>query len=167
MDRKRGTSSPGSRRYRGAGRLSERGADEFEIGYRHTELRGSKLGGEEWFVAAWFRFRAGDQKLARKRIKELLAMRLATQPLELPNAGSVFRNPPGDHAARLIEAAGLKGRDIGGARISEKHANFIVNPKGRARASDIEALIELARDTVQRRFAIDLVPEVRIVGEAS
>ena len=94
-------------------------------------------------------------------------MRLATQPLELPNAGSVFRNPPGDHAARLIEAAGLKGRDIGGARISEKHANFIVNPKGRARASDIEALIELARDTVQRRFAIDLVPEVRIVGEAS
>jgi UDP-N-acetylmuramate dehydrogenase len=148
-----------------AGKLSERGPDEFEIGYRHTELRRAKLGEDEWFVAAWFRFRAGDQKLARKRIKELLAMRLATQPLELPNAGSVFRNPPGEHAARLIEAAGLKGRDIGGARISEKHANFIVNPKGRAHASDIEALIELARDTVMSRFGIELVPEIRIVGE--
>jgi len=148
-----------------AGKLNERGPDEFEIGYRHTELRRAKLGEDEWFVAAWFRFRAGDQKLARKRIKELLAMRLATQPLELPNAGSVFRNPPGDHAARLVEAGGLKGRDIGGARISEKHANFIVNPKGRARASDIEALIELARDTVMSRFGIELVPEIRIVGE--
>jgi UDP-N-acetylmuramate dehydrogenase len=67
----------------------------------------------------------------------------------------------------LIEAAGLKGRDIGGARISEKHANFIVNPKGRARASDIEALIALARDTVQRRFAVELLPEVEIIGEAN
>ncbi len=91
---------------------------------------------------------------------------MATQPLDLPNAGSVFRNPPGDHAARLIEASGLKGREIGGARISEKHANFIVNPKGRARASDIEALIALARDTVARRFGVELVPEVRIIGEA-
>src|SRR5690348_10040291 len=105
--------------------------------------------------------------VARQRIKELLAMRLATQPLELPNAGSVFRNPPGEHAARLIEACGLKGQEIGGARISEKHANFIVNPKGRARASDIEALIALARETVKVRFAVDLVPEVRIVGETA
>src|SRR5882762_9357774 len=137
-----------------AGKLSERGPDEFEIGYRHTALRRARLGEDEWFVAAWFRFRAGDQKVARKRIKDLLAMRLATQPLELPNAGSVFRNPPGDHAARLIEAAGLKGREIGGARISEKHANFIVNPKGKARAADIEALIEHARDTVRRRFGV-------------
>jgi len=94
-------------------------------------------------------------------------MRLATQPLELPNAGSVFRNPPGDHAARLIEASGLKGREIGGARISEKHANFIVNPKGRAHASDIEALIALARDTVRSRFAVELMPEVKIIGEAN
>jgi UDP-N-acetylmuramate dehydrogenase len=150
-----------------AGKLSERGTGEFEIGYRHAELRGAKLGEDEWFVAAWFRFRAGDQKVARRRIKELLARRLATQPLELPNAGSVFRNPPGDHAARLIEACGLKGRDIGGARISEKHANFIVNPKGRARATDIEALIGLARDTVRTRFGIELLPEIRIVGEAT
>jgi len=150
-----------------AGRITERGRDEFETGYRHVELRGAKLGEDEWFVAAWFRFRPGDQSAARKRIKDLLARRLETQPLDLPNAGSVFRNPPGDHAARLIEAAGLKGREIGGARISEKHANFIVNPKGRASAADIEALIALARDTVAKRFGIDLVPEVRIVGEAA
>ena len=150
-----------------SGKLTERGREEFEIGYRHAALRGAKLGEDEWFVSAWFRFRPGDDKAARKRIKDLLAKRLATQPLELPNAGSVFRNPPGDHAARLIEAAGLKGREIGGARISEKHANFIVNPKGRARAADLEALIALARDTVAKRFAIDLVPEVRIIGEAA
>jgi UDP-N-acetylmuramate dehydrogenase len=147
------------------GKLIERNPDEFDIGYRHTELRRGKLGEDEWFAAAWFRFRPGDEKQARQRIKDLLARRVATQPLELPNAGSVFRNPPGDHAARLIEASGLKGREHGGARISEKHANFIVNPRGRACASDIEALIALARDTVKRRFAIELIPEIRIVGE--
>src|SRR5439155_1406357 len=128
-----------------AGRLNERKPADFEVGYRRVALRGSKLGEEEWFLAAWLRFRAGDQKRARARIKELLAKRIAEQPLDLPNAGSVFRNPPGKYAARLIEASGLKGYEIGGARISEKHANFIVNPKGRARASDIEALIERAR----------------------
>ncbi|HXZ55061.1 MAG TPA: UDP-N-acetylmuramate dehydrogenase [Burkholderiales bacterium] len=150
-----------------AGKLTERKPEEFETSYRHVELPGAKLGEDEWFLAAWFRFRPGDERAARRRIKDLLARRLATQPLELPNAGSVFRNPPGDHAARLIEAAGLKGREIGGARVSEKHANFIVNPKGRARASDIEALIALVRATVHQRFGIDLIPEVRIVGEAA
>ena len=148
------------------GRLSERAPADFDVGYRRVELRGSKLGEAEWFVAGWFRFRAGDEKRARARIKELLAQRIATQPLELPNAGSVFRNPPGDHAARLIEACGLKGHAIGGARISEKHANFIVNPKGKARAADIEALIEHARRAVKERFGVELIPEVRIVGEA-
>ncbi|HEX4798053.1 MAG TPA: UDP-N-acetylmuramate dehydrogenase [Burkholderiales bacterium] len=149
------------------GRVSERAPADFEWGYRRVELRGSKLGEEEWFLAAWFRFRPGDEKRARKRIKELLAQRIATQPLELPNAGSVFRNPPGDHAARLIEACGLKGHAIGGARISEKHANFIVNPKGKARAGDIEALIEHARNAVRQRFGVELVPEVRIVGDSA
>jgi UDP-N-acetylmuramate dehydrogenase len=149
-----------------AGKTKERKPEDFEVGYRRVELRGSKLGEDEWFLAAWLRFRSGDEKRARARIKELLAKRIAEQPLELPNAGSVFRNPPGDHAARLIEASGLKGHEVGGARISEKHANFIVNPKGKARASDIEALIERARDTVKRRFGVDLVPEVRIVGDA-
>ena len=148
------------------GKLSERKPTDFEAGYRRVTLRGSKLGEDEWFLAAWFRFRVGDEKRARARIKELLAKRIAEQPLELPNAGSVFRNPPGKYAARLIEACGLKGHEIGGARISEKHANFIVNPKGKARASDIEALIEHARDTVKERFGIELVPEVRIIGQA-
>ena len=148
------------------GRLSERAPADFDVGYRRVELRGSRLGEAEWFVAAWFRFRAGDEKRARARIKELLAQRIATQPLELPNAGSVFRNPPGDHAARLIEACGLKGHAIGGARISEKHANFIVNPKGGARAADIEALIGHARKAVKERFGVELVPEVRIIGDA-
>jgi len=148
-----------------AGKLSERAPADFDWDYRRVELHGSKLGEEEWFLAAWFRFRAGDEKRARARIKELLAQRIATQPLELPNAGSVFRNPTGDHAARLIEACGLKGYAIGGARISEKHANFIVNPKGNARAADIEALIEHARKAVKERFGVELVPEVRIVGD--
>jgi UDP-N-acetylmuramate dehydrogenase len=148
------------------GGLSERAPSEFELGYRHCALRGGRLGADVWFAAAWFRFRAGNRDQARARITELLARRIESQPLDLPNAGSVFRNPPGDHAARLIEACGLKGYTIGGARISEKHANFIVNPKGRGSAADIEALIEHARKAVRERFGIDLHHEVRIVGEA-
>lgn len=148
-----------------AGRLSERAPTQFDIGYRHVELRGAKLNENEWFAAGWLRFRPGEAKRARQRIKELLARRIASQPLDLPNAGSVFRNPAGDHAARLIEACGLKGYAVGAARISEKHANFIVNPKGRARAADIEALIDHARAEVKARFDVELVSEVRIVGD--
>ncbi len=92
--------------------------------------------------------------------------RIATQPLSLPNAGSVFRNPPGDHAARLVESCGLKGFAIGGAQVSEQHANFIVNPGRDARAADIEALIGHVRRVVRERTGVDLEPEVRIVGEA-
>jgi len=95
----------------------------------------------------------------------LLAKRIAAQPLELPNAGSVFRNPDGNHAARLIEACGLKGLAHGGARVSEKHANFIVNPKGAALASDIEWLIERVRAVVQEKTGVALQVEVRIVGQ--
>ena len=149
------------------GELRERLPAEFDLGYRHCAVRGGRLGVDVWFAAAWFRFRAGDRNQARERITALLARRIESQPLDLPNAGSVFRNPPGDHAARLIEACGLKGYAIGGARISEKHANFIVNPRGRARAADIEALIEHARRAVKDRFGIELHPEVRIVGEAA
>jgi UDP-N-acetylmuramate dehydrogenase len=90
---------------------------------------------------------------------------MATQPLQLPNAGSLFRNPPGDHAARLIESCGLKGLARGGARVSEKHANFIVNPDGAANAADIEGLILEVKKTVLERTGVDLVLEVRIVGE--
>jgi UDP-N-acetylmuramate dehydrogenase len=87
--------------------------------------------------------------------------------LQLPNAGSVFRNPPGDHAARLIESCGLKGLARGGARVSEKHANFIVNAERRASAADIEGLIEQVRRLVAERTGVELIPEVRIVGEAA
>ena len=85
--------------------------------------------------------------------------------MNLPNAGSVFRNPPGDHAARLIEACALKGYAIGGARVSEKHANFIVNPSGEATAADIESLIVHVQTAVRARTGINLEPEVRIIGE--
>ena len=94
----------------------------------------------------------------------MLDRRKATQPLGLPSCGSVFRNPPGDHAARLIETAGLKGHSIGGAEVSEKHANFIIN-RGDATATDIETLIEHVRRSVLETHGIELVHEVRIVGE--
>ena len=150
------------------GALRRRLAHDFELGYRHVALRsGGPLGVNEWFVQARFRFPAGDGVRSRERIRELLARRIATQPLGLPNAGSVFRNPEHDYAARLIEACGLKGYAIGGARISDKHANFIVNPGRCARACDIEALIRHARETVKKKFGIDLLPEVRIIGEKS
>jgi len=148
-----------------SGSLRERRPADFELAYRHVALRGAGLGAEEWFAAAWFRFERGDGAAALRRIKELLQQRIADQPLALPNAGSVFRNPPGDYAARLIQACGLKGCAIGGAHVSEKHANFIVNPGGRGSGADIENLIEHVRATVLAQQGVDLVPEVRIVGE--
>jgi UDP-N-acetylmuramate dehydrogenase len=148
------------------GRFDVRTPADYAIGYRSVR-RADGGPPDGIFTAAWLSFAPGDADRARTHIKELLAKRIATQPLSLPNAGSVFRNPPGDHAARLIEAAGLKGHAIGGARVSEKHANFIVNPEGAARAADIEALIALARDTVRARFGVTLEPEVRVVGEAA
>ena len=145
------------------GRFEVRTPSDYAIAYRSVRRAdGSPPDGV--FTAAWMRFAPGDATKARARIRELLAKRIASQPLSMPNAGSVFRNPPGDHAARLIEAAGLKGHAIGGARVSEMHANFIVNPGARARASDIEALIAHVRATVKARSGVDLVPEVHIVG---
>jgi UDP-N-acetylmuramate dehydrogenase len=142
-----------------AGRFEVRTAADYDIGYRHV----APLDGI--FTAAWFRFPQGDGAAARRRIKSLLERRLATQPLSLPNAGSVFRNPPGDHAARLIEACGLKGFAIGGAEVSEKHANFIVNPRRDAKAADIERLIGHVRETVRIKTGVDLAPEVKVVGD--
>lgn len=146
------------------GVLHLRGPGEYEIGYRHCQARTDR---EEWFVAAWFRLPAGDGRASQARIRDFLGKRIASQPLQLPNAGSVFRNPPGDHAARLIEACGLKGHGRGGARVSEKHANFIVNPDGAASAGDIEQLILEVQRKVQDMKGVHLVPEVRIVGEAA
>jgi UDP-N-acetylmuramate dehydrogenase len=145
------------------GVVRHRPAGDFKIGYR------SVLGSEnEAFVAATFRIPRGadaqSEEKSRNKIKYLLSRRIASQPLQQPNAGSVFRNPPNDHAARLIEACGLKGTRIGGAEISSKHANFIVNTGG-ASAADIETLIDLAQNTVREKFGIDLEREVRIIGE--
>ena len=145
------------------GRLRRRPKSDYEIGYRHCRLKEAH---EEWFLGAELSMPAGNAEQARARIKDLLAKRIASQPLSLPNAGSVFRNPPGDHAARLIEACGLKGLARGGARVSEKHANFIVNPKGTASAADIEWLIVEVQRRVLETTGTRLVPEVRIVGEA-
>ncbi len=143
------------------GNLLVRKPTDFAVGYRHVGL---KAASDEIFVAAWLRFAPGDGNTVRARIKALLDRRSATQPLQLPNAGSVFRNPPGDYAARLIEAAGLKGCAEGGARVSEKHANFIVNPEGKASASAIESLIGRIQVSVREQFGVALVREVRIIG---
>jgi UDP-N-acetylmuramate dehydrogenase len=147
-----------------AGSFERRSPSDFRIGYRSVR-RADADAPASLYTAAWFAFPTGDVDVARRRIKLLLEKRIATQPLELPNAGSVFRNPPADHAARLIESCGLKGHAIGGARVSEKHANFIVNPGGRASAADVEALIVHVRETVRSRTGVDLVPEVEIIGE--
>lgn len=142
------------------GQLHTRAAAEFTPSYRHIE----KLVADEWFVAAWFEFEAGDRDEAQAEIKALLAKRLASQPLNMPSAGSTFRNPEGDFAARLIEASGLKGFTIGGAQVSEKHANFIVN-LGHATAMDIEMLIQHMQETVEAKQGVRLQQEVKVLGE--
>ncbi len=152
-----------------AGILHQRAPADYEVAYRHVRLCAPALAGglqplAEWFVAARLRFTPGDGERAGLRIRDLLARRIASQPLQQPNAGSVFRNPPGDHAARLIEAVGLKGQIRGGAQISLRHANFIVN-LGSATAADIEDLIAEVQATVAARAGIRLEPEVRIVGD--
>ncbi len=144
------------------GELNTRDASEFIPSYRHVD----KPVGDEWFVAAWLGLADGDAHESARKIKELLAKRLASQPLNLPSAGSTFRNPPGDFAARLIEASGLKGYIIGGAQVSEKHANFIVNIGG-ASALDVELLIKHMRDTVLEKHGVALQQEVKVLGELS
>jgi UDP-N-acetylmuramate dehydrogenase len=142
------------------GVLHKRSAAEFIPSYRHVDM---PVAGE-WFVAAWLSLKVGDGNESAKKIKDLLATRLASQPLNLPSAGSTFRNPQGDYAARLIEASGLKGYIIGGAQVSEKHANFIVNI-GDANALDIELLIKHMRETVLEKQGVALQQEVKVIGE--
>ncbi|WP_298207033.1 UDP-N-acetylmuramate dehydrogenase [Ferrovum sp.] len=149
------------------GELRWRTPADYDIGYRSVCLREEcRKGVEEWFLSALLRFPAGDAETAKTRIRSLLAQRVADQPLEFPNAGSVFRNPVGDYAARLIECCGLKGKRIGGAEVSWKHANFIVN-QGQATATDIEALIAEMQSRILAEKGVRLHPEVRIVGERS
>jgi UDP-N-acetylmuramate dehydrogenase len=141
------------------GNLRKREPGDFEIGYRHV---GRPQG--EWFLAASLKLQSGDGDAALQEIQLLLEKRAATQPVGLPSCGSVFRNPTGDYAARLIEAAGLKGLHIGGACVSKKHANFIINT-GAATAGEIEELINTVRDRVEEASGIRLQTEVHIVGE--
>jgi UDP-N-acetylmuramate dehydrogenase len=145
-----------------AGNLHTRTPAEFEIGDRHVAPATPR---EEWFVGGSFSFERGEEAVAMARIKSLLSKRVASQPLNQPNAGSVFRNPPGDHAARLTESIGLKGFTIGGAQVSTKHSNFIVNVGG-ATAADIEAVIDHVEAEVLAKTGVRLVREVRIVGAA-
>jgi UDP-N-acetylmuramate dehydrogenase len=138
-----------------------RARDEYQAGYRCMSGPSN-----EFFLTAKLKLGSEQGVESRRRIKTLLARRANTQPLNLPSCGSVFKNPPGDFAARLIEASGLKGYCIGGAAVSDKHANFIVN-SNEARAVDIETLIEWVRREVERQHGVKLVKEVNIVGEVA
>ena len=137
------------------GEIREHRPADFRVGYREVEGPPG-----EWFLDAWLRLEHGDGEAGMARIRTLLDQRARTQPTGVASCGSVFRNPPGDHAARLIESAGLKGLRIGGAQVSEKHANFIINT-GDATSRDIEDLILRVRTEVERQSGVRLVTEVR------
>ncbi|NJN46335.1 MAG: UDP-N-acetylmuramate dehydrogenase [Candidatus Competibacteraceae bacterium] len=141
------------------GVMRRRTPEHYAIAYRQVQCPF-----DEWFVAADLQLEPGDGAVSLARIRALLEQRSRTQPTGVASCGSVFRNPPGDHAARLIETAGLKGVQLGGACVSTKHANFIVNT-GKASALDLERLIAKVADTVERVHGVCLTPEVRIVGE--
>lgn len=143
------------------GQLHQRSPDEFEVSYRYV-----KAPAEEWYVAAELSLESGDATEESERIRELLRKRNASQPTNQPCAGSVFRNPEGDYAGRLIEASDLKGFRIGGASVSTKHANFIVNDED-ASAADIENLIFKVKEIVAEQHGVDLIPEVHIIGEVA
>ena len=140
------------------GEIRDREPADYTVGYRSV-----KGPAQEWFLSAVFRFEP-EAGASKETLDAMLERRKATQPLGLPSCGSVFQNPPGDHAARLIEAAGLKGHRIGGAEVSPKHANFIINADD-ASAEDIEALIDHVQSTVHEVHGVTLHHEVRIVGE--
>ena len=142
------------------GQTQVRNEAEFTPNYRHVEMPMP----DEWFLGAWFKLELGNTEISQQKIKQLLTTRLASQPLNLPSAGSTFRNPHGDFAARLIEASGLKGYQIGGAQVSPKHANFIVNV-GECTALDIELLIRHIKDVVLEKQGVALQQEVKVIGE--
>lgn len=141
------------------GDVIKRGKHEFEVAYRSV-----KGIANEWFLSAQLILQKGNSEASQQHIKALLEKRNTSQPTNKPTCGSVFKNPPGDFAARLIEASGLKGFSVGGAMVSEKHANFIEN-RGNATAVDIETLIEHIQNQVQSQFGIALQTEVCKVGE--
>lgn len=141
------------------GEITKRLAGEFKYSYRHVE--GPK---DEWFVSATLKLVRKDQQDNTVDIKQLLAKRAVSQPTGVASCGSVFRNPEGYYAAQLIEQCGLKGKRIGGAVVSEKHANFIINDDNAA-AADIESLLKLVQATVKSETGILLQTEVKIIGD--
>jgi len=143
------------------GEVRMRRPQDFQVGYRQVQGPPG-----EWFLEAELSLAPGDAEAATARIRELLERRAETQPTGVPSCGSVFRNPPGGFAARLIEAAGLKGCTVGGAQVSLKHANFIINT-GSASAADIARLIDLVRERVEAVSGVRLETEVKQVGEAA
>jgi UDP-N-acetylmuramate dehydrogenase len=145
-----------------AGELSEKIPADFEIGYRYVKPKFSNFLG---FVSARFHFGSKLSAEGKEDIRLLLQQRQATQPIGTFNCGSVYRNPIGDHAARLIETCGFKGKSVGGAVVSPKHANFILN-SGKATAKEIEQLMAEIEEAVWARFQIKLEREVRILGES-
>ena len=146
------------------GRVALWPVEQFQYGYRTSVLKQQAASSKRTVILeAEFALKPGDVEALKARVADITARRKASQP---PGAscGSVFKNPPGDHAGRLIEAAGLKGRKTGGAEISPVHANFIIN-HGQATATDVKALIDLARETVQARFGVSLELEIELLGE--
>lgn len=135
-------------------------ATALEYGYRHSALQGTPT----IVLQGTFRGQEGERQSIVRRIKEMANERLQKQPLNQPNSGSTFKNPPGDHAGRLADAVGAKGLRVGGAVVSEKHANFIITSAG-ATAADVRALIAEVQRRVHEQFGIELEPEVEFVGE--
>ena len=140
------------------GEIHTRTKADFDVGYR--EVNGPA---GEWYIVARYQF-VRQSEIRPERVQELMKERQQRQPLGLPSCGSVFRNPPGQYAAQLIDASGLKGYRIGGAVVSDKHANFIINT-GTATAADVEALIGHIRKTVAEKHEVNLELEVHIIGE--
>jgi len=141
------------------GDITRRPKEQFRYGYRYIE----GLEQEEWFCTGYFKFEPGDGAKGLTEIKNLLTRRSETQPTGEPSCGSVFRNPPGNFAAKLIETAGLKGFQIGGAQVSPKHANFIIN-LGNANSRDILQLVKHIQATIKAQFGIELIPEMKFIG---
>jgi UDP-N-acetylmuramate dehydrogenase len=141
-----------------AGEVIERSAGDIEFGYRRATLPAGIV------VGVWLQLKPGVRSDIEKVVKDYLRYRRDTQPLTLPSAGCVFKNPPNDSAGRLVESAGLKGARVGDAQVSEKHANFIVN-RGNASAKDVLALIQKVRGQVARKTGVKLDLELKVVGQ--
>ncbi len=143
-------------------------ADELRFAYRHSRLKDAMdpAGAREIVLGATFRLRPDDAVAIKGRLEEIRRWRREHQPLGIPSAGSVFRNPPGDSAGRLIDQLGLKGYRVGGAVVSEKHANFIVNDRG-GTATDVRRVVEHVRAQVQERCGITLALEIELAGDWS